>query len=179
MVPDGFMSAYILICDIIRPLPYVLTNLTVDQWIEIDYLHLFYVEEEVYRNESKYISELFANASSVIDWVEEEGFNASNLQSLYSMAENNWTHFRLPQTRKPLDDILSQVENFEVGKLIRDKNLFVLAEEEIQRAIVENRDKVVFPMNNSLNFANKYWNEQDFIAAQIYLDTLFRWAEKE
>jgi hypothetical protein len=177
LVPDEYMSAYILMCDILSPSPYTLKNLTVDQWIEIDYIHLFYVEEEVYHNESEFLSELFTNASSVIEGVEEGGLNTSYLRTLYSMAENNWTHFRLPQTKKPLEDIISQYDNFQFGLQMIEEELFEQAEQAIEIAVNEKSGWVVTVMNRSLINAQKYWNQQDYEAAWNTLKLLFKQAE--
>jgi len=175
MVPRETMATYVMLGDIINSRdPFILANLTVDQWIEIDYVHIFYADEGVYQNESQYISDLFVNASGVIDWVEEENLNSTTLRSFYSMAENNWTYYRLPQTEESLEYIISQRENFEVAKIIRDNDLFELAEEAIQKAESEGRERQVLPMRSNLENAKKYWEWQNYKAVKELLDIILR-----
>jgi hypothetical protein len=169
-VPYEPMPMYIAISNIISHSPWAWMGLDHDQFIEIDFLHLYYADEEEYRNETELLSGLFANASRLIQDLESRGYDVQEQRYLYSMAENNWTNYRLYLARQSLEEIISSAWKYEVGDEIIRGDLFRIAEEEIARVEGEGID--VRFLKADLSRAEKCWETQDFACAKMYLERI-------
>jgi hypothetical protein len=170
MVPDDPMPIYIQIGNIIYCGEPWDAFVSVNQSLEVDYLHLFYSDEEVYRNESEIITELFVNASHVIEEVESRGYDVQEQRNLYSMAENNWTNYKIYLAIQSLEAIISSAERYEVADEIAREELFRLARKAIDKA--EGKGMDVRVLRAQYTTAEKCWEREDFDCSKMYLERI-------
>ena len=173
MVPDEPMPMYIEISNMIGHDPWTWMGLDHDQSIEVDYLHLYYADEEVYQNETGYLSNLFANASRIIEGVEGRGYDAGELRKVYVKAEDDWKNYYLYLAEKSLEEIITLADRYEVADEVRQKELFRQADEAIDEAEKKGMDtRILILQNANLDRAHNCWDKQDYACAKSYLNKI-------
>jgi hypothetical protein len=133
--------------------------------LEIEYIHLFYIDREGLSAESEEIGRLLDQVEILEGF---EGPDAQRLKADLARAEELWDEHRFLWTRDLLEAILLEVPKVEIIEL----NWFELARQSIVDAENEGRTRDALIMKGKLNQAENRWEEGDYLEAKGFLEQI-------
>jgi hypothetical protein len=87
--------------DVPKPVP---LDLDVDEWIQVDYVHLLW-SAETHNDRSEEMSQLFSEAEEAIDSMEQKNMDTQKIRESYTEATDAWDKYYYTTAKKHLEEI--------------------------------------------------------------------------
>jgi hypothetical protein len=169
-VPERRMGTIILISNIVASEDIWAVDLDVDEWVEIDYVHVFqhFEKEEI----SSEIGELLEHVSTNLDVAADGGVDIAEISGEFENAKRMWENNRLNQARDILEDISPKADNLGLLGEIMGNNWFEEANNTILKTEQEGRTRDALIMKGKLKSAQICWEDEDYACVKRYLEQI-------
>jgi hypothetical protein len=116
--------------------------------------------------------DLFARANNLLDEADVRDIDTQNLTADYGSAEDLWEANQFYEAENLLEDVITRGEQCIAKAEITEFNWFDVANETIQTAEREGRNREVLFMKAYLDKALTCWDREDYVTATIHLEKI-------